>query len=98
MTIVELLHRVSERGVTLSVRGDRLVMRGRADAVEEIKLDLAAHKPEIIEKLRGHASDAERLAVDLSFPSESRRRGGGAPAIAAHGLGSGGKNTRSVEY
>jgi hypothetical protein len=70
LTAVEVLRRASETGLTVFVRGtDRIVVRGRADAIELLKADLTAHKPEIVAFLREHggmtATDAVLAAQDL---------------------------------
>jgi hypothetical protein len=70
LTAVEVLRRASETGLTVFVRGtDRIVVRGRADAIEVLKPELAAHKPEIVAILREHggmtATDAVLAAQHL---------------------------------
>jgi hypothetical protein len=53
LTAAEVLRRASETGLTVSVRGyDHIVVRGRGHAIEALKAELAAHKPEIIAVLR----------------------------------------------
>ncbi len=53
MTAIELLRRADERGLSLSVRGaDRILVRGHAEAIADLKHELAQHKPEILAALR----------------------------------------------
>ena len=64
MTAVELLRRASEEGLTVFVRGfDRIVVRGRADLVEALRPEFAAHKPEIVAVLREHGCSTATDAV-----------------------------------
>jgi len=64
MTAVELLRRASENGLTVFARGiDRIVVRGRADAIAALKAELVAHKPEIVAILREHGGNAATDAV-----------------------------------
>jgi hypothetical protein len=77
LTAVEVLRRASETGLTVFVRGtDRIVVRGHVDAIEVLKCELAAHKPEIVALLREHAGTtatdavltAQRLLRDGRWP------------------------------
>jgi hypothetical protein len=70
LTAVEVLRRARETGLTVFVRGtDRIVVRGHVDAIEVLKPELAAHKPEIVAILREHggmtATDAVLTAQRL---------------------------------
>ena len=74
MTAVELLRRASERGLIVSVRGDdRLVVRGRVDAIEELRPALQEHKGEVIEELRSRTLvEAEAIAYRARLLRECR--------------------------
>jgi hypothetical protein len=62
MTAADLLRRANEKGLTVSVRGvDRIVVRGRADAVEELKPEFTAFKAEVIEALRRVLNEADAI-------------------------------------
>jgi hypothetical protein len=80
-----LLCRATERGLTVKLRGaDRLVVRGPAEAVAELRSELLACKPAIVAVL--HAIDkaeaiarAQRLLREGRFPPE--------PALCAYHCG-----------
>lgn len=77
MTAEHLLCRATERGVTVRLRGaDRLVVRGPAEAVAELRSELLACKPAIVAVL--HVVDkaeaiamAQRLLRECRFPAAS---------------------------
>ncbi|MGN8064311.1 hypothetical protein ACTJK4_21855 [Ralstonia sp. 22111] len=58
----QILSRARAANISLWVEGERLRFKGPKDAVEELKPELAANKPEIVAHLRRATSDA----VDLS--------------------------------
>jgi hypothetical protein len=60
MTAIELLCHADERGVALSVQGDRILACGQAEAVGTLKPEIAAHKVEIIALLNERDSLAGR--------------------------------------
>ena len=57
MSIAQLLSKAREMGVTLRLDGDTVMVGGPKAAREEIKPELAAHKPQIIAHLRTAAND-----------------------------------------
>lgn len=58
MSVAQLLRRAAEMGVTLRLDGDAVKVGGPRAAREEIRPELAAHKPEIMAHLRAAANDA----------------------------------------
>ena len=74
MTAVEVLRRASETGLTVFVRGiDRIVVRGRTDAIEVLKPELSAHKPEIVRSPPGaRRYDSDRCRAHGAAPPASR--------------------------
>jgi hypothetical protein len=53
MTAMELLRRVADAGLSLSVCGeDHILVKGIADAIDALKPELVSHKPQIIAELR----------------------------------------------
>lgn len=77
MNAKHLLCRATERGLTVNLRGaDRLVVRGPADAVAELRSELLACKPVIVAVLHVIVDKAEaitrtqRLLREGRFPSE----------------------------
>jgi hypothetical protein len=76
VTAEHVLCRATERGLTVKLRGaDRLVVRGPAEAVAELRSELLACKPAIVAVL--HVIDkaeaiarTQRLLREGHFPSE----------------------------
>lgn len=62
MSAAQILSRARAAHVSLWVEGERLRFRGPRDTVDELKPELAAHKPEIVEYLRRAANDAAMLS------------------------------------
>ncbi|MDG0025952.1 hypothetical protein [Trinickia sp. Y13] len=64
MSVAQLLSRAAAMGVTLRLDGDAVKVGGPRAAREEIRPELAAHKPEIVAHLRAAANDANAIPAD----------------------------------
>jgi hypothetical protein len=81
LTAVEVLRRASETGLTVFVRGtDHVVVRGHVDAIEILKYELAAHKPEIVALLREHGGTT---ATDAVLTAQRLLRDGWCPETSS---------------
>ncbi|QIF08211.1 hypothetical protein [Ralstonia mannitolilytica] len=67
MSVASLLSKARAMGVRLILNGDGVKLRGPAESIAAIKPELAAHKAEIVEYLRGTASEALHL---LGYPTQ----------------------------
>ncbi|MBU9577878.1 hypothetical protein KTE26_05400 [Ralstonia mannitolilytica] len=67
MSVASLLSKARAMGVRLILNGDGVKLRGPAESIAAIKPELAAHKAEIVEYLRGTASEALQM---LGYPTE----------------------------
>jgi hypothetical protein len=85
VTAVEVLRRARETGLTVFVTGtDRIMVRGQVDAIEVLKCELAAHKPEIVALLREHAGTT---ATDAVLTAQRLLRDGRWPETAPEDCG-----------
>lgn len=85
MNAVDVLRRASEAGLTVFAKGiDRIVVRGRADAIEVLKPELAAHRSEIVAVLREHGG---MTATDAVLTAHRLLRGGLWPKTAPEDCG-----------
>ncbi|WP_296223270.1 hypothetical protein [Ralstonia sp. UBA689] len=67
MSVASLLSKARAMGVRLILNGEGVKLRGPAESIAAIKPELAAHKAEIVEYLRGTASEALHL---LGYPTQ----------------------------
>lgn len=62
MSVARILTKARAAHVTLWVEGERLRFKGPREAVESLKPELAAHKPEIVACLRRSKNEAADLS------------------------------------
>ena len=88
MTATELLRRADQGRLTLFVHGhDHIIIRGPAAAIEMLRPDLTAHKPELIQELRRRSALADWLVDHASFvvAREAEQHGELAACLACGG-------------
>ncbi|GJH04489.1 hypothetical protein [Paraburkholderia terrae] len=64
MNVTQILSKAHTMGVSLSLNGDAVKLRGPAHAIEALKPQLAPFKAEIVAHLRAAASTAEYVPAD----------------------------------
>ncbi len=87
MTATELVQTLKDRGVALTVAGDRIKYRAPAGVLTpELLAELAAQKPAVMRLLSSAIPDSPRVPRVTALRMASRKCGGcGNLTIASHG-------------